>query len=69
LLFSTVSRPSLGPNQPPVRLGPAYVSPEASQGLETDHSPTSGTEVTNAWSHNSTSKYIFDYVVINEAQR
>jgi hypothetical protein len=42
-LFSTASRPALGPTQPPIRWVPAVKRP----GHETNHSPPSSAEVKN----------------------
>jgi hypothetical protein len=53
-LFTTVSRKSLGPAQPG-DLSLALKRP----GRETDHSPTSSTEVKNMWSYTSTLQYVF----------
>jgi hypothetical protein len=54
-LFTTSSRPALGPTQPPIQwalgalsLGVKWLECEA------DHSPLSGAEVKNAWSYTST---------------
>jgi hypothetical protein len=50
-LFTTVSRPALGPTQPPIQWVPGALSlgvkrPER----EADHSPPSSAEVKNEWS-------------------
>jgi hypothetical protein len=58
--FDTVSRPALGPTQPPIQRIPGAFSPEVNRlGREADRSPPSSTEVKNAWSYNSTPIYIF----------
>jgi hypothetical protein len=54
-LFTTASRPALGPTQPPIQ----WVLGSLSLGVyrprrETDHSPPSSAEVRNAWSYTST---------------
>jgi hypothetical protein len=54
-LFTTASRPALGPTQPPIQ----WVAGALSLGLkrpgrEADHSPPSSAEVKNAWSYTST---------------
>jgi hypothetical protein len=47
-LFSTTSRPTLGPTQPPIQWVPGAPSPGVKrQGRETDHSPPSSAEVKN----------------------
>jgi hypothetical protein len=55
IFFITVSLPSLGPTQPPIQcitgaLSPGVKRPER----EADHSPPTGAEVKNTWSHTST---------------
>jgi hypothetical protein len=48
-LFSTASRPALGPTQPPIRWVLRALSPGVKQpGCEADHSPPSSAEVKNA---------------------
>jgi hypothetical protein len=48
LLFSTTSRPSLGPTQPPIHWVPGAISLRLKrQGREADHSPPSSAEVKN----------------------
>jgi hypothetical protein len=59
-LFTTASRPALGPTQPPIQ----WVSGAFSLGVkrpmrEVDHSPTSSDEVKTAWSYTSTPQYTF----------
>jgi len=58
--FATVSRPVLGPTQPPTK----WLSGDPSVGVkqrrcEADHSPSFNAEVKNTWSYNSTSPYVF----------
>jgi hypothetical protein len=45
-LFTTLSRPAMGPTQPPIQWITGVKRPEC----EVDHSPSSTTEVKNAWS-------------------
>jgi hypothetical protein len=45
-LFTTASRPALGPTQPPIQLVPGAFSLEVKrQGCEADHSPPSSAEI------------------------
>jgi hypothetical protein len=54
-LSSTVSRPALGPTQPPIRWIPHALSPGVKRpGREADHSRPSSTDVKNAWRYIST---------------
>jgi hypothetical protein len=53
-LFSTVSRPALGPNQPPVQWVPGALTLGVKRPVrEADHSPASSAEVKSAWMYNS----------------
>jgi hypothetical protein len=54
-LFTTASRTSLGPTQPPIQSGPGIKPP----GREADHSPLSSAEVGNMWNDTSTPPYVF----------
>jgi hypothetical protein len=54
-LLTTVSRPILGPTQPPIQWVPGALSRGIKRtGPEADHSPPSRAEVKNAWSYTST---------------
>jgi len=53
-LFTIVSRPVLGPTQPPIQWVPGTLSLEVKwPGHEADHSPPPHAEVMNAWSYTS----------------
>jgi hypothetical protein len=53
-LFTTVSRPALGPIKPPIHWVPGALSVGVKRpGREGDHSPPSSTEVKNVWSYTS----------------
>jgi len=55
LLFTTASRPVLGPTQPPIRRVPWPLSLEVKgPGREAGHSPPSSAEVKNAWNYTFT---------------
>jgi hypothetical protein len=55
LLFSTASRPALGPTQPPIQWVPGDLSPGVKrQRREGDRSPPSNAEVENACRYTST---------------
>jgi hypothetical protein len=54
-LFTTLSRPVLGPTQPPIQWIPGALSLGVKrERREADHSPPSSSEVKNAWSYTST---------------
>jgi hypothetical protein len=54
-LSTTLSRPVLGPTQPPIQWVPGALSLGVKRpGREADHSPPSNAEVKNAWRYNST---------------
>jgi hypothetical protein len=58
--FTTVSRPALGPTQPPIQWEPGALSLVAKRPeRESDHSPPSSAEVKNAWSYTSTPQRVF----------
>jgi hypothetical protein len=59
-LFSTASRPALGPNQPPFQWVPGALSPMIKRpGRKANHTPPSSAEVKNAWRYTSIRQYIF----------
>jgi hypothetical protein len=59
-LFTTGSRPALGPTQPPIQCAQGALSLGIKRpGREADQSPPSSAKVNNAWSYNSTSQYSF----------
>jgi hypothetical protein len=68
LLFTTASRPTLGPTQPPIQwvLG-ALSSGVQRPGREADHSLPSSAEVKNAWSYTSTPPLRLHGVVLNKS--
>jgi hypothetical protein len=54
-LFTTASRPALGPTQPPIQWVLWSVSLGIKRpGREADHTPASSVEIKNAWSCTST---------------
>jgi hypothetical protein len=54
-LFTTQSRPALGPNQPPIQWVPeALFLGVKRTGRVADHSPPSSAEVKNVWSYTFT---------------
>jgi len=55
----TLSRPTLGPNQPPTQWVPRTLTPWVKwPGREADHSPPSNADK-NAWSYTSTPQSVF----------
>jgi hypothetical protein len=59
-LFSTWSKPALGPTQPPIQWVPGALSPGVKrQGREADHSPPASAEVKKTWIYTSTPPYAF----------
>jgi hypothetical protein len=53
-IFTTVSRPVLGPTQPPIQRVPGALFLRVKRpGREADHSSPSNAEVKNAWSYTS----------------
>jgi len=65
-LFTTVSRPALGPTRPPIQGVPGTLSLGVDRpGSETEHSPPSNSEVKNAWSYTSIPSIRFHGVVLS----
>jgi hypothetical protein len=65
-LFTTVSRPAMGPTQPPIQ----WVLVALSLGVkcptyEADYSPPTGAEVKSAWSYTSTPSIRLHGVVLS----
>jgi hypothetical protein len=59
-LFSSLSRPALGPTQPPIQWVPRALSAGVKlKGRETDHSPPASSEVKKMWNYTSTFSYAF----------
>jgi hypothetical protein len=59
-LFSTSSRPALGPTQPPIQWVPVVFSPGVKRpGREADYSPPTSAEVKKTWIYTSTPLYVF----------
>jgi hypothetical protein len=55
VLYTTASRPAVGPTQPPIQWVPGALSLGVKRPVrEADHSPPSSAEVKNAWSYTST---------------
>jgi hypothetical protein len=64
-LFTTASRPVLGPTQPPIQLVRGALSLGVKRpGREADHSSPSSAEVKNAWSYTSTLPICLHGVVV-----
>jgi hypothetical protein len=59
-LFSTSSRPALGPTPPPIQWVPVSPVPRGkAAGREADHSPPTSAEVNKSWIYTSTPPYAF----------
>jgi hypothetical protein len=59
-LFSTSSRPALGPTQPPIQWVPGALSPGVKRpGREADHPPPTSAEVKKILIYTSTPHYAF----------
>jgi len=54
-VFTTASRPDLGPTQPPIQFVWVVKGPKC----EVNHSPETSAEVMNAWSYTSIPSYVF----------
>jgi hypothetical protein len=60
LFFAAVSRPGLGPAQPPIQWVTGSLPSGVKQaGREADHTPSPSAEVKNEWMYTSSSPYIF----------
>jgi hypothetical protein len=56
----SMSRPVLGPTQPPIQWVPGVLSPRVKRlGREADPSPPTTAEVNNTWIYTSTPPYVF----------
>jgi hypothetical protein len=65
-LFTTTSRPALGPTQSPIQWVPGVLSLRVKRpGREADQSPTSSAEVKNVWSYTSASPIRLHGVVLS----
>jgi hypothetical protein len=65
-LFSTSSRPALGPTQPPIQWVPGARSPGVKrEGREADYSPPINAEVKKTWVYTSTPPIRLHSVVLN----
>jgi hypothetical protein len=65
-LFTTASRTTLGPTQPPTQWVPGTLSLGVKRpGREADHSPPTSSEVKNAWSYTSTPSIRLHGVVLS----
>jgi hypothetical protein len=59
-IFSTSSRPALGPTQPHIQWEPGALSPGVKrQGRKADHSPPTSVSVKKMWIYTSTLPYAF----------
>jgi hypothetical protein len=59
-LFTTTTRPALGPTQPPIQWVTGSISLGLNRpGSEADYSTPSSAEIKNAWSYTSTPQYVF----------
>jgi hypothetical protein len=59
-LFTTASRPVMGPTEPPIQWVPGALSLGVKRSeREAEHSRPSSAEVKIAWSYTSTTKYVF----------
>jgi hypothetical protein len=59
-IFSTSSRPALGPTQPPIQYAPGTLSTAVKrQRREADHSPPASAEVKKTWIYTASLPYAF----------
>jgi hypothetical protein len=63
-LFSTSSRPALGPTQPPIQWVSGVLYPGVKRpGREADHSPPVSAEVKKMWIYTSTPPYAYYWIL------
>jgi hypothetical protein len=69
-IFSTSSRPALGPTQPPIQWVPgAFSLGVKRRGRKADHSPPASVEIKKTWLYTSTPTYAFmAWCLINQVQ-
>jgi len=58
VLFATLSKPAVGPTQPPLQLVPGGSGVKRPRS-ESDHTPTSSAKTNDEWSYTSTPQYVF----------
>jgi hypothetical protein len=60
IIFTPLTRPFLGPTQPPIHWLPGAISPGLKRpGGEADHSPPTSAKVKKMWIYTSTPPYAF----------
>jgi hypothetical protein len=65
-IYTTASRPALGPTLPPIHWVPGAISLGVNRlGLEADHSPLSSSKLKNAWSHTPTTPIRLQGVILS----
>jgi hypothetical protein len=59
-IFSTSSRPAVGPTKPPIQWVPGNLSSEVKRpGREADHSPSASAKVKKIWTYTAIPPYAF----------